>query len=306
MPATPLTLGVNIDHVATLRQARGTPYPHPAEAVAIVEQAGADSITVHLREDRRHIQDSDLVAIKEVMQTHMNLECAVTQEMLNIAVATSPSDVCLVPEKREELTTEGGLDVAGQLDKVRDACSQLAEAGIRTSLFIDPEPAQLDAAGVTQEMLNIAVATSPSDVCLVPEKREELTTEGGLDVAGQLDKVRDACSQLAEAGIRTSLFIDPEPAQLDAAVASGAPVVELHTGSYADAEGGQQKKEFERIVNAARYGRDLGLVINAGHGLHYGNVTAIAEIDQIVELNIGHAIIARAVFEGLRMAVTLP
>lgn len=233
MAVNPLTLGVNIDHVATLRQARGTPYPRPAEAVAIVEQAGADSITVHLREDRRHIQDSDLAAIKEVMHTHMNLECAVTHEMLNIAVATSPSDVCLVPEKREELTTEGGLDVVGQLDKVRDACSQLAEAGIRTSLFIDPEPAQLDAA-----------------------------------------------------------------------VASGAPVVELHTGSYADAEGAQQQKEFERIAHAAHYGRDLGLVINAGHGLHYGNVTAIAEIDQIVELNIGHAIIARAVFEGLRIAVT--
>ena len=233
MTATPLTLGVNIDHVATLRQARGTSYPNPAAAVAIVEQAGADSITVHLREDRRHIQDNDLVAIKEVMRTHMNLECAVTQEMLSIAVATSPTDACLVPEKREELTTEGGLDVAGQLDKVRDACSQLAEAGIRTSLFIDPEPAQLDAA-----------------------------------------------------------------------VAAGAPVVELHTGSYADAEGAQQQDELERIVHAARHGSDLGLVINAGHGLHYGNVTAIAEIDQIVELNIGHAIIARAVFEGLRMAVT--
>ncbi len=132
MTATPLTLGVNIDHVATLRQARGTSYPNPAEAVVIVEQAGADSITVHLREDRRHIQDNDLVAIKEVMRTHMNLECAVTQEMLSIAVAMSPTDACLVPDKRGELTTEGGLDVAGQLDKVRDACSQLGEAGIRT------------------------------------------------------------------------------------------------------------------------------------------------------------------------------
>ena len=232
MTGSPLYLGVNIDHIATLRQARGTRYPRPAEAVALVEQAGADSITVHLREDRRHIQDSDLVEIKEVMRTHMNLECAVTQEMLNIAVATNPSDVCLVPEKREELTTEGGLDVAGQLDKVRDACSQLAEAGIRASLFIDPEPAQLDAA-----------------------------------------------------------------------VAAGAPVVELHTGSYADAKGEQQKKEFERVVRAARYGHDIRLVINAGHGLHYGNVTAIAEIEQIVELNIGHAIISRAVFDGLENAV---
>ena len=233
MPTKPLYLGVNIDHVATLRQARGTLYPRPAEAVALVEQAGADSITVHLREDRRHIQDDDLAAIQEVMRTHMNLECAVTPEMLNIAVATNPSDVCLVPEKREELTTEGGLDVVGQLDKVRDACSQLAEAGIRTSLFIDPEPAQLDAA-----------------------------------------------------------------------VAVGAPVVELHTGSYADAKGVRQQQELERVVNASRHGHDLGLVINAGHGLHYGNVAPIAEIGQIVELNIGHAIISRAVFEGLSIAVT--
>jgi len=232
MTGSPLYLGVNIDHIATLRQARGTRYPRPAEAVALVEQAGADSITVHLREDRRHIQDSDLVEIKEVMRTHMNLECAVTQEMLNIAVATKPSDVCLVPEKREELTTEGGLDVAGQLDKVRDACSQLVEAGIRASLFIDPEPAQLDAA-----------------------------------------------------------------------VAAGAPVVELHTGSYADAKDEQQKKEFDRVVNATRHGHDIGLVINAGHGLHYGNVIAIAKIEQIVELNIGHAIISRAVFDGLENAV---
>jgi pyridoxine 5-phosphate synthase len=232
MASNPLYLGVNIDHVATLRQARGTPYPRPAEAVPIVEQAGADSITVHLREDRRHIQDGDLDAIIEVMQTHMNLECAVTDEMLSIAVAVNPSDVCLVPEKREELTTEGGLDVAGQLEKVRDACSQLAEAGIRASLFIDPDPAQLDAA-----------------------------------------------------------------------LEAGAPVVELHTGRYADSEGLAQQKELIRVVDAAAYGKKLGLVINAGHGLHYGNVAAIACIPEIVELNIGHAIISRAVFEGLKVAV---
>ncbi len=233
MTSNPLYLGVNIDHVATLRQVRGTQYPRPAEAVAIVEQAGADSITVHLREDRRHIQDGDLDAIIEVMQTHMNLECAVTDEMLSIAVAVNPSDVCLVPEKREELTTEGGLDVAGQLQKVRDACSQLSEAGIRTSLFIDPDPAQLDAA-----------------------------------------------------------------------VEAGAPVVELHTGCYADAEGVAQQKELARVVEAAAYGKKLGLVINAGHGLHYGNVAAIARIPEIVELNIGHSIISRAVFEGLKLAVS--
>lgn len=233
MQANPLHLGVNIDHVATLRQVRGTSYPRPAEAAVMAEQAGADSITVHLREDRRHIQDHDLEEIKEVMRTHMNLEMAVTEEMLGIA------------------------------------------AGI-----------------------------GPQDCCLVPEKRQELTTEGGLDVASQQDRVRDACAQLAEAGIRVSLFIDPDLAQLDAALAVGAPVVELHTGAYADAEGENQATELERIVDAAVHGNDIGLVINAGHGLHYGNVAAIASIPQIVELNIGHAIIARAVFDGLTTAVS--
>ena len=233
MTTNPLCLGVNIDHVATLRQARGTLYPRPAEAVTIVEQAGADSITVHLREDRRHIQDSDLDAINTAMRTHMNLECAVTEEMLSIAIAVSPSDVCLVPEKREELTTEGGLDVVGQLDKVTDACTRLAEAGIRTSLFIDPDSAQLDAA-----------------------------------------------------------------------VAAGAPIVELHTGSYTDSEGVSQQQELQRVAVAATYAKKLGLIVNAGHGLHYGNVAAVAQLPEIVELNIGHAIISRAVFDGLRMAVS--
>lgn len=233
MTSNPINLGVNIDHVATLRQARGTPYPRPAEAAAMAERAGADSITVHLREDRRHIQDSDLAAINDVMRTHMNLEMAVTDEMLGIA------------------------------------------AEIR-----------------------------PSDCCLVPESREELTTEGGLDVKGQQDKIRDACERLAESGIRASLFIDPDPAQLDAAVAVGAPVVELHTGRYADTEGDEQQHELERVVAAADYGQQLGLIVNAGHGLHYDNVAAIARIGQIVELNIGHAIIARAIFDGLSMAVS--
>jgi pyridoxine 5-phosphate synthase len=232
MLVNPLYLGVNIDHIATLRQVRGTPYPRPAEAVPMVEKAGADSITVHLREDRRHIQDGDLDAIIAVMRTHMNLECAVTDEMLSIAVAVKPSDVCLVPEKREELTTEGGLDVAGNSEAVAAACARLADAGIRTSLFIDPDPRQLDAA-----------------------------------------------------------------------VAAGAPVVELHTGAYADAEGAAQSRELERVAAAAAHGKQLGLVINAGHGLHYGNVADIARIPEIVELNIGHAIIARAVFDGLSVAV---
>lgn len=230
--AKPIYLGVNIDHVATLRQVRGTTYPRPAEAAHAAERAGADSITVHLREDRRHIQDHDLDEINEVMRTHMNLEMAVTDEMIAVA-------------KR----------------------------------------------------------IKPTDVCLVPEKREELTTEGGLDVAGQLDKLGAACRQLRESDIRVSLFIDPERAQLDAAVAVGAPVVELHTGKYADTEGEEQAEELERIVDAARYGHGLGLVINAGHGLHYQNVKPIARIEQVVELNIGHAIVARAVFEGLGPAV---
>ena len=227
-----LRLGVNIDHVATLRQARGTDYPDPVQAALIAEKSGADSITLHLREDRRHIQDRDVHAFKEALQTHMNLEMAVTDEMLAIA-----SDV------------------------------------------------------------------APSDCCLVPEKREELTTEGGLDVAGQLQKVSDACSRLAEQGIRVSLFIDPDEAQLDAAVQVGAPVVELHTGTYADTAGKQQQNELERVVSAAYYGHEIGLIVNAGHGLHYENVQAIARIPEIVELNIGHAIISQSVFYGLSQAV---
>lgn len=228
-----ILLGVNIDHIATVRQARGTEYPRPADAVQLAEQAGGDSITVHLREDRRHIHDRDLEEIKARLQTHMNLECAVTDEMLAIAVRTAPRDVCLVPEKREEVTTEGGLDVASQLSKVTDACAQLRDSGIRASLFIDPEPAQLDAA-----------------------------------------------------------------------LAAGAPVIELHTGAYADAMGAAQEAELARIARAARYGHESGLVVNAGHGLHYENVAAIARIPEIVELNIGHSIIARAVFDGLSLAVS--
>ena len=216
----PLHLGVNVDHVATLRQARGTAYPDPVQAALLAERAGADSITVHLREDRRHIQDHDLERLRARMQTHMNLEMAVTAEMLDIARRIAPADCCLVPEKREELTTEGGLDVAGQIDKIRDACAVLAGSGIRASLFIDPEPAQLEAA-------------------------------------------REA----------------------------GAPVVELHTGNYADADDANRPAEFDRIARAA------------GYGLHYENVSRIAAIPEIVELNIGHAIVARALYDGLAAAV---
>ena len=225
-------LGVNVDHVATLRQARGTDYPDPVEAALLAEKAGADSITLHLREDRRHIQDHDLDRLSASMQTHMNLEMAVTDEMIVIASALGPSDCCLVPEKREELTTEGGLDVAGQLDKVAAAC-------------------------------------------------EALTAQD----------------------IRVSLFIDPDRAQLDAAKQVGAPVVELHTGAYADADGPDQLQELDRIIDAAGYGASIGLTVHAGHGLHYENVTPVAAIPEIVELNIGHAIVARALFDGFPVAV---
>ena len=228
-----IALGVNIDHVATIRQARRARYPDPVYAALMAEQAGADSITLHLREDRRHIQDRDLRAMKDVLQTRMNLEMAVTDEMLAIAIEVGPQDVCLVPERREELTTEGGLDVAAHLERVREAVGRLAEAGIRVSLFIDPERRQLEAA-----------------------------------------------------------------------VAAGAPVVELHTGAYADAGDGRGRRaELERVREAAREGTALGLEVNAGHGLNYHNVQPIARIPEIIELNIGHAIVARAIFDGLSTAV---
>ena len=227
-----LYLGVNIDHVATLRQMRGTSYPDPVKAALIAEECGADSITLHLREDRRHIQDCDLYALKQAMRTRMNLEMAVTEEMLDIAMDVKPA-----------------------------AC------------------------------------------CLVPEKRQELTTEGGLDVTNQLEKITDACARLADQGIRVSLFIDPEASQLDAAMQVGAPVVELHTGIYADTDGAEQKSELNRVMSAASYAREIGLIVHAGHGLHYENVSAIARIAEIVELNIGHAIIAQSVFDGISVAI---
>lgn len=228
-----IALGVNIDHVATLRQARGTRYPDPVYAALMAEQAGADSITLHLREDRRHIQDHDLTAIRAVIQTRMNLEMAVTEEMLAVAMRIGPEDCCLVPEKRNEVTTEGGLEVAGQVPRLRDACATLAARGMRVSLFIDPDRHQLDAAAET-----------------------------------------------------------------------GAPVVELHTGAYADADGTQRAAQLHRVREAARHAASLGLTVHAGHGLHYHNVQPIAAIAAIVELNIGHAIIARAVFHGLAAAVS--
>lgn len=227
-----LRLGINVDHVATLRQARGTDYPDPVAAALIAEQAGADSITLHLREDRRHIQEGDLYALAEVMTTRMNLEMAATAEMLAIAT------------------------------------------GLR-----------------------------PADCCLVPERRAELTTEGGLDVAGQPQKIAAACRQLADHGVRVSLFVDPDVRQLDAAVAAGATVVEIHTGAYADADAAHRGRELERIVRAARDARARGLKVHAGHGLHYENVQPIAAIPEIVELNIGHAIVARAIIVGMHASV---
>ena len=225
-------LGVNIDHVATLRQARGEAYPSVVQAALVAEQAGADAITIHLREDRRHIQDRDVELLAEVITTRMNLELAVTEEMLAVA------------------------------ERLR-----------------------------------------PADVCLVPERREELTTEGGLDVLSSKDRLAAACDRLAEAGCRASLFIDPEPEQIDAAADCGAPVIELHTGCYAQARGQRQREELERIRRAVAHGCDRGLIVNAGHGLHYQNVQAVAAIKSIDELNIGHAIVARAVFVGLAAAV---
>ena len=229
----PILLGVNVDHVATLRQARGTRYPDPVAAALLAERAGADSITIHLREDRRHIQERDLQVMGRVLETRVNLEMAVTESMLAIAVDAQPADCCLVPESRQELTTEGGLDVAGQSDRITAACAQLESAGIRTSLFIDPEPEQLEAS---------------------------------LDC--------------------------------------GATVVELHTGAYADAsDAAAQTRELTRITTAAEFGERLGLRVHAGHGLHYHNVQPIAAIAGIVELNIGHSIIARAIFDGLAKAI---
>ena len=228
-----ILLGVNIDHVATLRQARGTRYPDPVQAAIEAETAGADSITLHLREDRRHIQERDVELLQDILLTRMNLEMAVTEEMLAFA------------------------------ERVR-----------------------------------------PADCCLVPERREELTTEGGLDVVGQQARMQEACARLAAAGIRVSLFIDAEPRQVEAAVAVGAPCIEIHTGHYADAAGGaEQQAEYRRIVAAAQLGAELGLQVNAGHGLNYQNVGPIAALSGVRELNIGHAIVARALFTGLRESV---
>jgi len=233
MNKQPILLGVNIDHVATLRQARGTRYPDPIQAALVAEQAGADGITAHLREDRRHIQDRDIFLLKDLLQTRLNLEMAVTDEMLAIAAEVRPF-----------------------------AC------------------------------------------CLVPEKRAELTTEGGLDVVGNLSRLKDACAILADAGIEVSLFIAPDHAQIDAAIAVCAPVIELHTGGYADAPiPAVQNKELARIKTAAEYAHAAGLQVNAGHGLNFNNVEAICAIPQIVELNIGHSIIAQAVFLGLAQTV---
>lgn len=233
--SNPLYLGINIDHVATLREARGTSYPDPVHAALQAELAGANSITMHLREDRRHIQDDDVYRMKVAIQTKLNLEMAVTDEMVEIASKVKPEDCCLVPEKRQELTTEGGLDVVAQEDKIKQACSKLAEAGVRVSLFIDADKAQIDA----------------SKRC-------------------------------------------------------GAPVIEIHTGHYADLKDEQEKNaELNKIKEMAKYADSLGLQVNAGHGLNIHNVAAIAEIDEIVELNIGHAIIADSIFLGLPEAVKL-
>jgi pyridoxine 5-phosphate synthase len=232
MRARALLLGVNIDHVATLRQARRGRLPDPVQAALVAESCGADSITLHLREDRRHIQDEDVHTLRGLLKTHMNLEIAVTEEMLRIAAEVRPADCCLVPERRAEITTEGGLDVAGDATRMRDAVTELKRAGIRVSLFIDPQERQIESA-----------------------------------------------------------------------VAVGAPVIELHTGAYAEAHGTAQAAQLARLAAAAQRARRLGLTVHAGHGLNYHNVAAVAGLEEIVELNIGHAIIAQALFVGLPAAV---
>jgi len=228
-----IELGVNIDHVATLRQQRFTSYPDPIEAALRAEDAGADVITLHLREDRRHIQDADVDRLRPLLRTRMNLECAITSEMLDIACRVRPHDVCLVPERRAELTTEGGLDVLGGFDAIKNAVSQLHDAGIRVSIFTDPCAEQIDAAG-----------------------------------------------------------------------RAGATIIELHTGAYAEADNTDtQNNELQRIKDALAAGVSLGMRVNAGHGLHYDNVQAIAALPGIAELNIGHAIVAQAVFDGWEKAI---
>ena len=226
-----IELGVNIDHIATLRQARGTVYPDLIEAAFLVEEAGANAITIHLREDRRHIQDQDVYDLRKTIKTRMNLELAATDEMVAIACNVHPEDACVVPEKREELTTEGGLDVIGQFDRIQKATKQLTSENIRVSLFIEPDIEQI------KRVLEI-----------------------------------------------------------------GAPVIELHTGTYANAKGDDQQREFDRILKATEFAHDQGIHVNAGHGLDYSNTTAIAKIPQIRELNIGHSVIARAVFVGISKA----
>lgn len=229
-----LLLGVNIDHIATLRNARGTAYPDPVQAAFIAEQAGADGITVHLREDRRHITDRDVRVLKQTIQTRMNLEMAVTAEMVDIACELKP-EFC----------------------------------------------------------------------CLVPEKRQEVTTEGGLNVSGQVEHIRAAVTRLSQAGIQVSLFIDPDIKQIESVLSTGAPYIEIHTGAYADAKNEQaQQTELARIANAARFANEHGLNVNAGHGLTYHNVNAIAGLPEMCELNIGHSIIGQAVISGLATAVS--
>jgi len=227
----PVRLGVNLDHLVTIREARHTDYPDLSEAIRIVERAGGDGITMHLREDRRHIQPEDVYRSREVIDTTLNLEMAPTREMVAVACDVRP-DFC----------------------------------------------------------------------CLVPERREELTTEGGLDVRGQLERLQLVCPLLADAGIQVSLFVEPDPETLDAARETGAPIVELHTGTYANAQGDAQARELERLSRAAEYAASVGLQVNAGHGLHYRNTAAVAAIPQIHELNIGHAIIARGLIVGLGTA----
>ena len=289
-----LRLGVNIDHVATIRNARGGDHPDPVRAALIAAEAGADGITAHLREDRRHITDGDIDRLMAEIDLPLNLEMAATEEMLAIALAHRPHAACVVPEKREERTTEGGLDAAGQFDHLAPFVGKLGEAGIRVSLFIEPSERQVDAA------LRLGAPVVEFHTGRYAHvDGEERTTEGGLDAAGQFDHLAPMVGQLRSAGVRVSLFIEPSERQVDAALRLGAPVVEFHTGRYAHVEGDDRATELKRIADCAALAVKNGIEPHAGHGLTFDNVLPVAAIPQLAELNIGHFLIGEAIFTGL-------
>ena len=350
---TLLRLGVNVDHVATVRNARGGAGPDPVRAALLAIEAGADGITAHLREDRRHIHDDDMARLKAMIATPLNFEMAATPQMLDIALRIRPHACCLVPEKRTERTTEGGLDVVNGHDALKPFVAELTRAGIRVSMFIEPSSEALEASAslgapvvelhtgawcdaldradreradrefarlkariskplnfemaATPQMLDIALKIRPHACCLVPEKRTERTTEGGLDVVAGHDYLRAFVSELSRAGIRVSLFIEPSGEALAAAASLKVPVVELHTGAWCDAttagDASRADHEFGRLRAAAAQTAGLGLECHAGHGLDYDTARTISGLEEIVELNIGHFLVGEAIFVGLAETV---